>query len=71
MVLINGELTNIVNAISEGRLFYENLKKTVAYTLSHLLPELYAVLLTFILGFPLGLSSIQVAYIYSKFNHTL
>uniref|UniRef100_A0A0N5AB94 Cation_ATPase_N domain-containing protein n=1 Tax=Syphacia muris TaxID=451379 RepID=A0A0N5AB94_9BILA len=60
MVLINGDLDNIVNAVMDGRVFYENLKKTVAYTLSHLIPELYSVLLTFILGFPLGLSTFQV-----------
>ncbi|VDK30854.1 unnamed protein product [Anisakis simplex] len=60
MVLIDNDLRNIVKGIAEGRLLYANLKKTIAYTLTHLMPELYAVLFTFIVGFPLGLSSLQV-----------
>lgn len=60
MVLIDNDVKNIVKGIEEGRLLYANLKKTIAYTLTHLMPELYAILLTFIIGFPLGLSSLQV-----------
>lgn len=46
--------------MEEARLLFDNLKKTIAYTLSHLLPELLHVFLSFILGFPLGLTSLQV-----------
>lgn len=60
MVLVDSDLKNIVKGIKEGRLMYDNLKKAIAYTLTHLMPELYAVLMTFTFGFPLGLSSLQV-----------
>uniref|UniRef100_F1KSN4 Sodium/potassium-transporting ATPase subunit alpha-1 n=1 Tax=Ascaris suum TaxID=6253 RepID=F1KSN4_ASCSU len=63
MVLIDNDVKNIVKGIEEGRLLYANLKKTIAYTLTHLMPELYAILLTFIIGFPLGLSSLQIVTI--------
>uniref|UniRef100_A0A914RVD2 Cation-transporting P-type ATPase C-terminal domain-containing protein n=1 Tax=Parascaris equorum TaxID=6256 RepID=A0A914RVD2_PAREQ len=63
MVLIDDDVKNIVKGIEEGRLLYANLKKTIAYTLTHLMPELYAILLTFIIGFPLGLSSLQIVTI--------
>ncbi|KHN71033.1 Potassium-transporting ATPase alpha chain 2 [Toxocara canis] len=62
MVLIDNDVRNIVKGIEEGRLLYANLKKTIAYTMTHLMPELYAVLFTFIVGFPLGLSSLQVCF---------
>ncbi|CAD5212257.1 unnamed protein product [Bursaphelenchus okinawaensis] len=60
VVTTTAELSTIMNAISEGRLLFDNLRKTIAYTLSHLQPELLPVLFSFVLGLPLGLTSVQV-----------
>lgn len=60
MVYTESDIKHIVNCIKEGRLLYANLKKTIAYTLAHMLPELCAVMLAFAIGFPIGLSSLQV-----------
>ncbi|CAD5216682.1 unnamed protein product [Bursaphelenchus xylophilus] len=60
VVTTTADLSKIMNAISEGRLLFDNLRKTIAYTLSHLQPELLPVLFSFVLGLPLGLTSVQV-----------
>ncbi|KAK0396058.1 hypothetical protein QR680_001548 [Steinernema hermaphroditum] len=60
IVLMQNDLANIVGGIEEGRLLFENIKKTIAYVLAHIIPELCPVLMTSIIGFPLGLNSLQV-----------
>jgi sodium/potassium-transporting ATPase subunit alpha len=46
--------------VEQGRLIFDNLMKTIAYTLTHLVPELVPVLLNLVVGFPLGLTSLQL-----------
>ncbi|VIO94952.1 haloacid dehalogenase-like hydrolase family protein [Brugia malayi] len=60
MEAVESDVKHIVKSIKEGRLLYANLKKTIAYTLAHMVPELCAVMLAFAIGFPIGLSSLQV-----------
>uniref|UniRef100_A0AC35FTA5 Cation-transporting P-type ATPase C-terminal domain-containing protein n=1 Tax=Panagrolaimus sp. PS1159 TaxID=55785 RepID=A0AC35FTA5_9BILA len=60
IVITQPQLPNLIAAISQARLLFDNLKKTIAYSLSHLMPEVIPVWLTFILGFPIGLNSIQI-----------
>ncbi|CAJ0942453.1 unnamed protein product, partial [Mesorhabditis belari] len=60
VLVTGGNLRHIVSGIEYGRLLFENLKKTIAYTLAHLLPELFPVVLTFVMGWPLALSTMQV-----------
>ncbi|VDN05242.1 unnamed protein product [Thelazia callipaeda] len=60
MVYTDSDVKHIVDGIEEGRLLYANLKKTIAYTLAHMMPELSAVMLAFTLGCPIGLGSLQV-----------
>lgn len=68
MVYTESDVKHIVKSIKEGRLLYANLKKTIAYTLAHMVPELCAVMLTFAIGFPIGLSSLQVQCLNFFFN---
>jgi sodium/potassium-transporting ATPase subunit alpha len=58
IILLDDNFASIVVAIQEGRLLFDNLKKSVAYTLSHLLPEVLPVLLHFGMGLPLGLPAV-------------
>eukprot|EP01012_Entosiphon_sulcatum_P017244 TRINITY_DN2203_c0_g1_i1.p1 TRINITY_DN2203_c0_g1~~TRINITY_DN2203_c0_g1_i1.p1 ORF type:complete len:1204 (-),score=215.20 TRINITY_DN2203_c0_g1_i1:63-3647(-) len=60
IVLTDDNFASIVNGIAEGRLMYENLKKSVAYTLIHLLPEIIPFFLNAFVQFPLGLTTIQL-----------
>ena len=60
MVLLDDNFSSIVIAIEEGRTVYFNVKKFVAYILSHNAPELVPYILQFFLKIPLPLSVIQI-----------
>ncbi len=62
IILMDDNFASIVKGIEEGRLLYDNLKKTIAYTLTHLCPEIFPVILNFTIGFPVGLTSLQVRF---------
>lgn len=57
VVLLDDNFASLVAAITEGRVLYDNLKKTIAYTLVHIAPETIPVILALALGMPLGLGS--------------
>lgn len=60
IVLMDDNFASIIAGIEEGRLLFDNLRKTIAYTLTHLWPEVYTIMLNFFLGFPMGLTPLQV-----------
>lgn len=60
IVLLDDNFASIVKGIEEGRLLFDNLRKTIAYTLTHIWPEICPMVLNFALGMPLGLSTLQV-----------
>jgi sodium/potassium-transporting ATPase subunit alpha len=60
VVLLDDDFASLVAAITEGRVLYDNLKKTIAYTLAHIPPETFPVILNLALGMPLGLGSLLV-----------
>jgi sodium/potassium-transporting ATPase subunit alpha len=39
MILIDDNFASVVNGIEEGRLIFQNLKKSIRYTLTHLMPQ--------------------------------
>ncbi len=41
-------------SLQEGRIIFDNLSKTIAYTLTHALPEVFPIFLNLALGLPLG-----------------
>jgi sodium/potassium-transporting ATPase subunit alpha len=45
IVLLDDNFASIVNGVREGRLLFANLKKSIAYTLAHLTPEVIPVLI--------------------------
>ena len=45
IILLDDNFASIVVGIQEGRLLYDNLKKTIAYTLTHMLPEVFPIML--------------------------
>ena len=60
IVLLDDNFASIVNGVEQGRVIFENLKKSIAYTLTHLLPELVSVLIFLFFGLPQGLSTLQI-----------
>lgn len=58
IILMDDNFASIVKGIEQGRLIFDNLKKTIAFTLTHILPEVLPVLLALAFGLPQGLSSL-------------
>jgi sodium/potassium-transporting ATPase subunit alpha len=57
---MDDNFASIVAAVEEGRLIFDNLVKTIAYTLAHLWPEIFPVFLNLALGMPLGMTALQI-----------
>jgi sodium/potassium-transporting ATPase subunit alpha len=60
LIIMDDSFASIVTGIEIGRVIWDNLKKTIAYTLSHLFPEILPILLLLAFGLPPGLSSLQI-----------
>jgi sodium/potassium-transporting ATPase subunit alpha len=60
VILLDDNFASIVAGIEEGRIIFDNLKKSICYTLSHLLPELLPFLLFSAANFPLALTSVLI-----------
>ncbi|KAI9598780.1 hypothetical protein BDF19DRAFT_419781 [Syncephalis fuscata] len=60
MILLDDNFASTVNGVEEGRLIFTNLKKSIQYTITHSMPEVYASLLYIIVPLPLPLSAILI-----------
>jgi len=60
MILLNDDFASIVNGVEEGRLIFDNLKKSIAYTLSSNIPEITPFLLFIVLQVPLPLPTVLI-----------
>lgn len=58
IVLLDDNFASIVVGIKEGRLLFANLKKSIAYSLAHLVPEVLPVLLWAFAGIPQPMGSL-------------
>ena len=63
MVLLDDNFTSIVNAIEEGRVIYDNIRKFVWYLLSSNVGEVLVIFLAMILAMPLPLLALQILWI--------
>jgi sodium/potassium-transporting ATPase subunit alpha len=60
MILLNDDFSAIVLGIEEGRKIFDNLKKSICYTLTSNIPELVPFLMFIILAIPLPLSTVLI-----------
>ncbi|RLN95433.1 hypothetical protein BBJ28_00023338 [Nothophytophthora sp. Chile5] len=60
IILMDDNFSSIVRGIEQGRIIFDNLKKTIAYTLTHLWPEILPVAINLALGMPSGMTSLQI-----------
>jgi sodium/potassium-transporting ATPase subunit alpha len=60
IILLDDDFASIVAGIREGRCLFDNLTKTIAYTLSHLFPEVIPILLNLACSYPLAIGALQI-----------
>mmetsp|Transcript_18105 Transcript_18105/g.45586 ORF Transcript_18105/g.45586 Transcript_18105/m.45586 type:complete len:1179 (-) Transcript_18105:1049-4585(-) len=60
MILMDDNFASIVNGVEEGRLIFDNLKKSIMYTLTSKPPELIPFILWVAADFPLAISTILI-----------
>eukprot|EP00741_Cyanophora_paradoxa_P006335 tig00000980_g6142.t1 len=60
MVLLDDNFASIVVGVEEGRIIFDNLKKSIAYTLEHLGAEVVPYLISFIAEIPLPITTILI-----------
>ena len=63
MILLDDDFSTIVHGVEEGRLIFDNLKKSIVYTLTSNIPELLPFLAMIILNIPLPLGTITILMI--------
>jgi len=60
MILLDDNFASIVTGVEEGRLIFDNLKKSIAYTLTSNIPEISPFLLFITCSIPLPLGTITI-----------
>ncbi|KAI1280840.1 Sodium/potassium-transporting ATPase subunit alpha [Halotydeus destructor] len=60
MILLDDNFSSIVTGIEEGRVIFDNLKKSICYTLSSKPPEMAPFVLFVLLDIPLGLAAVTI-----------
>jgi sodium/potassium-transporting ATPase subunit alpha len=60
MILLDDNFASIVTGVEEGRLIFDNLKKSIAYTLTSNIPEISPFLMFIILDIPLPLGTVTI-----------
>jgi len=60
MLLLDDNFSSIVNGVEEGRLIFDNLKKSIAYTLSSNIPEISPFLFFMMFQIPQPLSTVLI-----------
>lgn len=60
MILLDDNFASIVNGVEEGRLIFDNLKKSIAYTIQSNIPEITPFLAFIIFAIPLPLTTFLI-----------
>ncbi|KAK1737538.1 sodium/potassium-transporting ATPase subunit alpha [Skeletonema marinoi] len=60
MILLDDDFGSIVNGVEEGRLIFDNLKKSIAYTIQSNIPEITPFLAFIIFAIPLPLTTFLI-----------
>jgi len=63
MILLDDNFASIVTGVEEGRLIFDNLKKSIAYTLTSNIPEISPFLFFIALSIPLPLGTVCILFI--------
>lgn len=60
MILLDDNFASIVTGVEEGRLIFDNLKKSIAYTLTSNIPEISPFLFFILMDIPLPLGTVTI-----------
>ena len=60
MILLDDNFASIVTGVEEGRLIFDNLKKSIAYTLTSNMPEILPFLFFIVASVPLPLGTVTI-----------
>nr|XP_047124920.1 sodium/potassium-transporting ATPase subunit alpha-like [Hydra vulgaris] len=60
MILLDDNFASIVTGVEEGRLIFDNLKKSIVYTLTSNIPEITPFLMYILFGIPLPLGTVTI-----------
>lgn len=60
MILLDDNFASIVTGVEEGRLIFDNLKKSIAYTLTSNIPEISPFLVFILADIPLPLGTLKL-----------
>lgn len=60
MILLDDNFASIVTGVEEGRLIFDNLKKSIAYTLTSNIPEISPFLIFIMCDVPLPLGTVTI-----------
>eukprot|EP00767_Chilomastix_cuspidata_P005823 gnl/Chilomastix_cuspidata/608.p1 GENE.gnl/Chilomastix_cuspidata/608~~gnl/Chilomastix_cuspidata/608.p1 ORF type:complete len:1549 (+),score=531.98 gnl/Chilomastix_cuspidata/608:31-4677(+) len=60
MILLDNSFASIVTGVREGRRLFDNLKKSICYTLTSNIPEIIPFILFIIMGMPLALPTVLI-----------
>ena len=60
MILLDDNFASIVTGVEEGRLIFDNLKKSIAYTLTSNIPEISPFLIFICFSVPLPLGTVTI-----------
>ncbi|KAG9509361.1 Sodium/potassium-transporting ATPase subunit alpha [Fragariocoptes setiger] len=63
LILLDDNFASIVVGVEEGRLIFDNLKKSIAYTLTSNIPEITPFLAFIAFGIPLALGTVTILWI--------
>jgi len=64
LILLDNNFGTLVNAVEEGRVVFDNIKKVVAYVLSNSFAEILIIFVAFLLGWPVPLTIAQILWIH-------
>jgi sodium/potassium-transporting ATPase subunit alpha len=60
MIILDDNFSSIVGGIEEGRLIFDNLKKSIAYTLASNIPEIWPFIFFIVAQVPLPLTTVLI-----------
>jgi len=64
LILLDSNFGTLVDAVEEGRIIFENIKKVVAYVLSDSFAEIFTIFGAILLGWPAPLTIAQILWIH-------
>ena len=67
MVLLDDNFASIVTGVEEGRLIFENLKKSISYTMITKIPEVIPFIMFMLANVPLAMGTIPILCKFDSF----